>query len=277
MRTSSLATTAILSIAAIAIASPLAAQGTPPAPPAPPEPPPPAAAPRVPPAPTPPRAPMPGERVRIIDGRAMRRGFTDDSAFKNRPTLGMTLAPTGSVRDTLGAFVTRVVPGGPAERAGIIEGDRIAAIDGVSLKVNPADVDDPYAAGLPVHRVSRTIARLTPGKSVSLRVYANGRYRDVTVAAARSGDVYKGHPFMIYSMGGMDGLVVPAMAAVGPALQEIGPQLERIGPMLERMGPMIDESVRGALEALPRHMDIEVDTDSLAPDRHKSVEKRDTH
>lgn len=269
MRTSSLATTAMLSIVAIAIAAPLAAQGTPPAPPAPPEPPS-AAAPRVPMAPTPPR--MPTERIRIL-----RRRLTDDSALKNRPTLGMTLAPTGSVRDTVGAFVTRVVPGGPAERAGIIEGDRIAAIDGVSLKLSAADVDDPYAAGLPAHRVSRAVARLAPGKTVSLRVYANGHYRDVTVAAARSGDVYKNHPYMIYSMGDVDGLVLPALATVGPALQEIGPQLERIGPMLQRMGPMIDESVRGALGALPRHMNIQIDTDTLPAAHRERVEKRDTH
>lgn len=250
MRTSSLVTAAIASIAAIATVAPLAAQGTPPAPPAPPEPPAHVVAPRVPPPPTPPRGPMPGERIRVI------RRFADDSAARNRPTLGMMLAPTGSVRDTIGVFVTRVVPGGPAERAGIIEGDRIAAIDGISLKVNPVDVDDSYAAALPVHRASRTVAKLTPGTTVTLRVYANGRYRDVTVTAARSGDVYKNHPYMLFSTGDVDSIVMPALAAIGPALQSVGPQLERIGPMLERMGPMIDERVResvdSALDALPR-------------------------
>lgn len=271
MRTSSLATATIAAIAAITIITPAAAQGTPPAPPAAPEAPPPVAAPRVPPAPSPPRTPMPGERIRVIERR-----LGDDSAFRNRPTLGMTLSATGSARDTLGVFVARVVPGGPAERAGIIEGDRIAAIDGVSLKVNPADVDDPYAAGLPAHRVSRTVARLTPGRTVTLRVYANGRSRDVTVTAARSGDVYRNRQLMIYSMGDLELPMMAAMSAVGPALESVGPELERIGPMLQRMGPMIDESVRGALESLPRHMDIEIDTDSVAGTRQR-VEKRVTH
>src|SRR5690348_4518369 len=108
MRTTSLATAAMASIAAIAITVPLAAQGTPPAPPRAPEAPPAAAAPRAPEAPRPPRAPPPGERVRII------RRFGDDSAMRNRPTLGMSLSPTGTVRDTIGVFVMRVVPGGPA-------------------------------------------------------------------------------------------------------------------------------------------------------------------
>lgn len=269
MRSSSLASLAIASIAAIAIAAPLAAQGEPPAPPPPPLPPPGAVAPRAPMPPMPPRSPM--ERYHIV------QRFGDDSALRNRPTLGMSLAPTGSARDTLGVFVMRVAPGGPAERAGIIEGDRIAAIDGVSLKVNPADIDDPYAAGLPVHRVSRTVQKLTPGKTVTLRVYANGRYRDVTVTTGRAGDVYKDRHFMIYSMGDIGAIVAPALASIGPALESVGPELERIGPMLQRMGPMIDESVNSALEALPRHMDIDVETDSIAPRHHDHVEKNDTH
>jgi hypothetical protein len=261
MRTSSLANAAIASIAAIAIAAPLAAQqGTPPAPPAPAAPAAPPAgvpsAPRAPLPPAPPRAPVPGERVRVLERR-----LADDSAFRNRPTLGMTLSATGSVRDTIGVFVARVVPGGPAERAGIVEGDRIAAIDGVSLKVNPADVGDPYAAGLPAHRVSRTVGKLTPGKTVTLRVYADGHYRDVTVATGRAGDVYKDHPFMIFSMNDLDQAMLPAMAAIGA----VGPELERIGPMLERMGPMIHDSVEGALLAIPRHMDVKVDLDDVAP------------
>jgi len=274
MRTTSLATVAMASIAAIAITVPLAAQGTPPAPPRPPEAPAPPAQPRdaIPPRapepPRPPRAPLPGERVRIL------RRFGDDSTMRNRPTLGMTLAPTGSVRDTIGVFVVRVVPGGPAERAGIIEGDRIAAIDGVSLKVNPADVDDAYAAGLPVHRVSRTVAKLTPGKTVTLRVYGNGRYRDVTVTTGRAGDVYKNRPFMIYSM---DDAMIPALAAIGPAMENMGPALERIGPMLERMGPMIDESVRGALRDLPRHVEVHIDDDSAPPPVPGAPAHADTH
>jgi hypothetical protein len=269
MRTTSLASAAMASIAAIAITVPLRAQGTPPAPPVPPEPPPGAIAPRAPEPPRPPRTPLPGERVRIL------RRFADDSAMRNRPTLGMTLAPTGTVRDTIGVFVVRVVPGGPAERAGIIEGDRIVSIDGVSLKVNPADVDDPYAAGLPVHRVSRAVEKLAPGKTVTLRVWGNGRYRDVTVTTGRAGDVYKRQPFMIYSMD--DAMVMPALAAVGPALESVGPTLERIGPMLERMGPMIDESVRGALRELPRHMELDIDDDAVPPPPPDHPGARTTH
>ena len=44
----------------------------------------------------------------------------------NRAALGIELRPTGTRRDTLGVFVAAVTPRGPAETAGIIEGDRIA-------------------------------------------------------------------------------------------------------------------------------------------------------
>lgn len=204
---------------------------------------------------------MPGERVRII-----QRGFMDDSAFRNRPTLGMTLSATGTVRDTLGVFVMRVVPGGPAERAGIIEGDRIASIDDVSLKTNAADVDDPYAAGLPAHRVSRTVMKLTPGKTVSLRVYHDGRYRTVTVTAGKMGDVYKNHPRIMLGMDGMGDAMMPMLEGLGPMISErLVPAMERIGPVMERMGPVIEERIERSIDSLPRHIQIDVDDDSAAP------------
>lgn len=255
MRTSSLAAVAAIVLTSPIGAGTLVAQGETPLPP-------PAAprAPRAPVAPTPPRAPMPGERVRII-----RRGFMDDSAFRNRPTLGMTLSATGTIRDTLGVFVMRVVPGGPAERAGIIEGDRIASIDDVSLKTNAADVEDPYAAGLPAHRVSRTVMKLTPGKTVALRVYHDGRYRAVTVTAGKIGDVYKDHARFMLGMEGLGGEMMPMLENIGPMMAtQLAPAMERIGPMMERMGPVIEESIERSLDSLPRHIKIDID-DAAAP------------
>ena len=51
-------------------------------------------------------------------------GVRMDSAMKKRAALGLQLSPTGTARDTLGVFVSSVTPKGPAENAGIIEGDR---------------------------------------------------------------------------------------------------------------------------------------------------------
>ena len=79
----------------------------------------------------------------------------------------MTVASTGSARDTLGVFVQSVVHDGPAEKAGIVEGDRIAAINGVSL------------------RVAREVAKLKAGEAAELTVVTVGRSRAVACASRR--------------------------------------------------------------------------------------------
>jgi len=112
-----------------------------------------------------------------------------DSAMAKRAALGLELRATGTRRDTLGVFVEAVTPKGPAETAGIIEGDRIAAINGVDLRTTAADVDDSYTNGLAAHRLTREVQKLTPGNRVTLRVYSGGRFRDVQVTAGKASEV----------------------------------------------------------------------------------------
>jgi hypothetical protein len=112
-----------------------------------------------------------------------------DSALMKRPALGIQLSPTGTSRDTLGVFVSRVTPKGPAENAGVFEGDRIVSINGVDLRVNAADAGDSYAAGLPSRRLTREVGKLTPGSVANLRVYSGGRIRDVQVTVGRASDL----------------------------------------------------------------------------------------
>jgi hypothetical protein len=118
-----------------------------------------------------------------------------DSAMAKRAILGLQLSPTGTARDTLGVFVSSVTPKGPAENAGIIEGERIVSINGVDLRVAPGDVEDSYASGLPSHRLQREVAKLTPGSRVNLRVYSGGRVRDVQVTAGRASDFMRMRTF----------------------------------------------------------------------------------
>lgn len=123
---------------------------------------------------------------------AFRRAFFKmDSAAANRAALGLQLRATGTRRDTLGVFVEAVTPKGPAETAGIIEGDRIAAINGVDLRSSAADIDDPYTNGLASHRLSREVQKLTPGSRVNVRVYSGGRFRDVQVIAGKAADLMR--------------------------------------------------------------------------------------
>ncbi len=125
------------------------------------------------------------------DSLRTRMFFEADSAMMQRAALGLELRPTGTRRDTLGVFVTAVTPRGPAETAGIIEGDRIAAINGVDLRSAAADVDDAYTNGLASHRLSREVRKVTPGSRVTLRVYSAGRFRDVSVTAGRASELMR--------------------------------------------------------------------------------------
>ena len=129
---------------------------------------------------------------KIVEGGYARRV---DSAMMKRAVLGLELTATGTARDTLGVFVSRVTPKGPAENAGIIEGERIVSINGVDLRVAPGDVEDGYASGLPSHRLQREVAKLTPGSRVNLRVYSGGRVRDVQVTAGRASDFMRTRTF----------------------------------------------------------------------------------
>lgn len=100
-----------------------------------------------------------------------------------RGMVGVSIGGAGNARDTLGLFVSSVVSGGPAEKAGIIEGERIAAVNGTDVRVPREDVDDAQAASARTDRFVREIQKVEPGKTLTLKVWGNGRYRDVTVTA----------------------------------------------------------------------------------------------
>ncbi|MEO8910694.1 MAG: PDZ domain-containing protein [Gemmatimonadaceae bacterium] len=114
-----------------------------------------------------------------------------DSSMAKRAALGVELRSTGTQRDTLGVFVEGVTPKGPAEAAGLVEGDRIAAINGVDLRTPASDVEDSYSNGLASHRLTREVRKLAPGARVTLRVYSGGKYRDVQIVAGRASDVMR--------------------------------------------------------------------------------------
>lgn len=109
---------------------------------------------------------------------------TDAPAPDPRTVLGLTVGTSGTDRDTLGLLVTQVLRDGPAERAGIDEGNRIAEIDGVSLRLDPADIGRSGPADAAVRRLARTLGGLRDADQARLRVYSSGRYRTVAVPLA---------------------------------------------------------------------------------------------
>src|SRR5687768_18296866 len=98
-----------------------------------------------------------GGRLGYLRGRV-------DSALMKRAALGLQISSTGTRRDTIGVFVSSVTPKGPAENAGIIEGDRIVSINGVDLRVASADAEDSYASGLATDDCSAKSASSHPAR-----------------------------------------------------------------------------------------------------------------
>src|SRR6185437_1738351 len=70
-------------------------------------------------------------RARDLAVRVARAVNGEDS---NRAVLGISTRSTGK-RDTLGLLVESITSGSPAEKAGLEEGDRIASVNGVNLKL----------------------------------------------------------------------------------------------------------------------------------------------
>jgi hypothetical protein len=200
-------------------------------------------------------------RIYTLDGIGLQVRRKIDSAMAKRAALGLELRTTGTRRDTLGVFVEAVTPKGPAEAAGIIEGDRIASINGVDLRTSAGDTDDSYANGLAAHRLSREVQKLTPGGRVNLRVYSGGRFRDVQVTAGKASEVMgRGNRFR-YMTPQMDGM----MNFDGPEGMMFGPDMEmmreRLEPMVrERPEPLmktrIEPLLRERLEDLPSRIEL---------------------
>lgn len=125
-----------------------------------------------------------------LDGSRVRSTITRrDDATDTRGAIGVTITATNSVRDTLGLFVTSVTGKGPAENAGVIEGERIAAVNGVDVRVPKEDIEDASATSARINRFVREVQKVAPGSAVTLRVYGNGRYRDVSVSAVKMSEI----------------------------------------------------------------------------------------
>jgi serine protease Do len=219
-------------------------------------------------------------RVKTVDSDSLFRRreavrFTRAEADE-RPTLGISIQSSGSRRDTLGVLIVAVGDSTPAERAGLEEGNRIAAINGVNLRVAREDAGDPYLSSAKAQRLQREIAQLKPGSEATLRVYSNGQFRDVRARVARAGDLprrsrsfFGGGMGLIAPMPPMPTMpTMPAMPgrvtmprvrawpaetihmefgpAIEEALHEAGAQLERVGPQVEHLIRELPRALREA-------------------------------
>ena len=106
---------------------------------------------------------------------------TPPPAADSRAVLGIEVSMSGTIRDTLGVLVSSVTPGSPADKAGLQERERIAEVNGMSLRVSREDVGRREAQELVSRRLTRELGALRPGDAVSMRVYGGARLRTVTI------------------------------------------------------------------------------------------------
>src|SRR6476661_4939021 len=132
--------------------------------------------------------PAGAQDVRILTPRARVEGGFDDA---NRAAIGISTTATGTLRDTLGLIITMVTRGSPAERAGIEEGNRIQAINGVNLRANAADIEYAEMSGSLSRRLTRALSKAKPGDEVELRVYREGRTQAIRVKTVDADSLFR--------------------------------------------------------------------------------------
>jgi hypothetical protein len=201
-----------------------------------------------------------GEGIRRTTAELRARADSLRKAAEERASLGISLGSTGSLRDTLGVLVMRVVEGGPADKAGIEEGSRIQAVDGVDLRASRADAEDEVEAGIFARRLSRAIAKKKAGEDVELRVYAAGQTRTVRVKTVRAGDLpHRGGATFFFGEGmPLD----PAVAPLAPRSRIVMP-----APRAPRAPRVRIDSDLSALDDLD---DIHVEVDGARIGRELS-------
>ena len=208
-------------------------------------------------------------RVRTVDADSLyRRQRRVRADADDRATLGLSLGSTGSVRDTLGVLVVGVNDSGPAARAGIIEGHRIAEINGVNLRVSREDVGDDWVGNTRVQRLMREVRRLQPGAEVTLRVWQDGQFRTVRMRTVRASDLPRRRGGFFMS-GDHIGIVHPPIPPLPPI------QLEGFGPEvryhIERALDGAGRAIEGAGRGLGRRL-MELDLDGLDLDDDFDIE-----
>jgi len=125
---------------------------------------------------------------------ALWRGMNSD-----RPAIGLSLGGNGSRRDTLGILVVGVANEGPAAKAGIDEGDRLAAVNSVDLRVASEDAGDWQASSARINRLNRELEKLKAGDTLSLRVISGGQVRTVRVVSVKASEI-EGDGFFSFSV-----------------------------------------------------------------------------
>lgn len=135
----------------------------------------------------------------LVEKGGVTRGYLGVNIQSIDPDLAAAL----KIQESSGALVTDVLPGSPAEKAGIKHGDIITAFDGKAVK-------DP-------HDLAATVASTNVGKEVAVTVMRDGKKEQLTAAVGKLGSEE--------TAAETDGQ--PAQGKWGLRLQDLNPDMAR--------------------------------------------------
>src|SRR5688572_27580036 len=147
------------------------------------------------------------------------------SSDPDRPMIGVSTRSSGK-RDTLGLLVESVTRDGPAEKAGIEEGDRLVSVNGVNLRLSAADAGESDMEGVATRRLIRELEKQKAGDEVELRVYRDGNTRTVRVKTVAADELNQG---MFASTSGSLRRVSRDRAVLGISLGGNGSRRDTLG------------------------------------------------
>ncbi len=184
-----------------------------------------------PPQPTQPsQPPAPESRERTFTFR-WGPGSDDHMTLMHRGRLGITVdMRADAARDTVGALIAGVLPGGAADRAGLHAGDVVVRFNGTRLAAPATNADDADSdQSRPAMRLIKIASRLDPGDTVMLDVRRDGRPQTFMFQAEES------------DMDMLASRMEPAMSGMAEAFPPM------LGDMMDKLPGRFSVSFGGAL------------------------------
>jgi serine protease Do len=161
------------------------------------------------------------------------RGYLGVSIQTVTPDIASSLG----IKDSKGALVAEVVPGGPAAKAGFEQGDIVTAINGQA-------VDD-------ANDLTRKVANVPTGQSATLNVSRQGKPMQLKVTIGTRPDAQQ----LASNEPGKDGMMGPASAnAAGLGLSSLTPEAKKnfniadsvvVGAVITKVDPDSDAADKG--------------------------------
>ena len=134
------------------------------------------------------------------------RGYLGVNIQSVTPEIASSLG----IKDSKGAMVAEIVPGGPAAKAGFEQGDIVTSIDGQAVE----DATD----------LTRRVANVPAGQSATFTVSRQGKPMQVKVTIGTRPDQVQ----LASNEGGKDGMMTPSSAnAAGLGLSSLTPEAKK--------------------------------------------------